>query len=377
MSTLSNKLQSAACVILFVSALVLSLSPGRLQAQSPKGITMNRVSNQKTSLSPITFIGRWADISSNDAPAKLTIASGGSFRFKFTGSSVKLVFMPFTVDVAALRPEISYVIDGKPPVRIPLEEELLLSNLEPGEHSLIVWVEGVAVPLNVRRWTCRQGVGLRSVQLAANGRLSAYPSGNSKRLLVIGDSIGEGLLMLGGTAWANYPKFANGRLNFGNQLGARLRADVWFQCFGGAAIGKGFSDIPPAFDNYPFIFQGYAQQDPAFDAVIIEAGHNDGSVAPAHFVESYKTLIDKVRKANPRAAIFLFPPLKPYAPGKFELVRAVATDKKCVFVDNHDWKVDAPNDSHPSLKGHTQIAEYLTPIVGQALNGAEARNRTP
>jgi lysophospholipase L1-like esterase len=310
----------------------------------------------------LTYIGRWADLAVDGAKVKLAIASGGSLRFQFTGSSVKLDFLPFTVD--PLVPEISYAIDDQPPVRIPLTEELAIIGVGgPEPHTLVVWVEGVAFPLRVQRWTCRQGVGLRGVELAPNGQLSAYPTGHAKKILVLGDSIGEGLLMLGGTAAENYPRYANGRLNFGNQLGARLRADVWFQCFGGAAIGQNFFDVPPLPDNYPFILEGCEQRDPLFDVVIIEGGHNDGGVPAERFLANYKALIGKVRQANPRAVMFLFPPLKPYAPEKFELVRALAGEMNCVFIDNHDWTVALPNENHPGVTGHARIAAYLEPLI--------------
>jgi len=247
---------------------------------------------------------------------------------------------------------------------MPLQDEVAITGLDAtAQHTMVVWVEGVAFTLNVKRWTCQQGVGLRGVELAATGRLSAYPTGNPKKLLILGDSIGEGLLMLGGTAARNFPQYANARLNFGNQLGALLHADVWFQCFGGAAIGRNFFDVPPAPANYPFILQGCPHHDPAFDSVIVEDGHNDAGVPADRFIENYKILIAKVRQANPQAVVFLFPPLKPYAPEKFELVRSVAAETKCVFIDNSTWKVDAPNVDHPSVKGHTQIAEYLKPII--------------
>ena len=310
----------------------------------------------------ITYIGRWADLTVDNVKVKLAIASGGSFRFKFTGSSVKLAFLPFTVDPN--KPEISYSIDSQPPVRVPLQDEVAITGLDATvQHTMIVWVEGVAYTLKVKRWTCQQGVGLRSVELAATGRLAAYPTGNPKKLLILGDSIGEGLLMLGGTAVRNFPQYANARLNFGNQLGALMHADVWLHCFGGAAIGQNFFDVPPAPDNYPFILQGYPHKDPAFDGVIIEDGHNDAGGPADRFIRNYKILIEKVRQANPHAVVFLFPPLKPYAKEKFELVRSVAEETKCVFIDNSTWKVDAPNVYHPSVKGHTQIAEYLKPIV--------------
>ena len=321
------------------------------------------VSNRFRADNPnITYIGRWADLTVDNAKTKLAIASGGSFRFKFTGSSVKLAFLPFTVDPN--KPEISYSIDNQAPVRIPLQEELAITGLDTtAQHTLIVWVEGVAFPLKVKRWTCKQGVGLRSMELDTTGRLAAYPTGNTKKLLILGDSIGEGLLMLGGTVVRNFPQYANARLNFGNQLGALLHADVWFQCFGGAAIGQNFFDVPPAPDNYPFILQGCPHHDPTFDGVIIEDGHNDTGVPADRFIGNYKILIAKVREANPHAVVFLFPPLKPYAKDKFELVRSVAEETKCVFIDNSTWKVAAPNVYHPSVTGHTQIAEYLKPIL--------------
>ena len=314
----------------------------------------------------ITYIGRWADVTVDNTKAKLAITSGGSFRFKFTGPSVKLGFLPFTVDPN--QPEISYSIDNQAPVRIPLQAEVAITGLNAtAQHTLIVWVEGVAFPLKVKRWTCQQGVGLHRVELGTSGRLAAYPTGNTRKLLILGDSIGEGLLMLGGAVARNFPQYANARLNFGNQLGARLQADVWLQCFGGAAIGRNFFDVPPAPDNYPFILQGCPHHDPAFDGVIIEDGHNDAGVPADRFIGNYKILIAKVRQANPQAVVFLFPPLKPYAPEKFELVRSVAAETKCVFIDNSTWQVDAPNVYHPSVKGHTQIADYLKPILAAHL----------
>jgi len=313
----------------------------------------------------ITYLGRWADLPAETGRMKLAITSGGGFRFKFTGLSVTLIFQPFTVD--KFRPELSYSLDGLPPMRIPLAPAVTISDLAATEHSLIVWVEGVAVPLHVKRWSCRQGVGLRSVALAAAGQLAPYPTGHTKKLLIIGDSIGEGLLMLGGTAGTNYPAFANARLNFGNQLGARLHADVWFQCFGGAAIAKPFQDLPPAAANYPFILQGVTHTDPAFDAILIEAGHNDYGIEPARFVDAYRTLLAIVRQANPTASVFLFPPLQPHAPGKFGLVQALAAETKCVFIDNSGWKIAMPNDGHPDVAGHTQIADYLAPLIAAHL----------
>ena len=309
----------------------------------------------------ITYIGRWADLPWGNGRVKLAIASGGSLQFKFTGPSVQLAFVPFTVDPHL--PEISYSIDGQPPVRIPLRDELTLTGLDATEHTFVMWVDGVACPLNVQRWTCRQGVGLRSVTLAANEQLAPYPTGNSKRLLIIGDSIGEGLLMLGGTVAENFPKYAQASQNFGNQLGALLQADVWFQCFGGVAISLPFRDVPPAHANYPFILEGCAHHDPPFDGILIEAGHNDAGVAADRFVADYLTLTTKVRQANPQATVFLFPPLPPYVPEKVELVRSVAAQLPCVFIANRAWQVTMPNQGHPDLHGHTQLAHYLQPII--------------
>lgn len=311
--------------------------------------------------SSISYSGRWGDITINSAPAKVAISGGLRMRLRFTGTSLS---MNFDVSTSSNKPEISWAVDGGAWSRQAVSSSTisLASGKSDSVHTLDLWVEGTEF-YNNYRWTSYDGVRITGIVIDNGASLMTWPVPAAGRMLVIGDSIAEGMLLLGSSP--NAPQNFSGRQSFGAQVAEQLNLDVWIHAFGGSGFTGTYapSAVPETDVNYLWKMASIAEDDPVFDIVLIEAGNNDGS---ANIQTKYETLIDEIRANSPNAHIFCMSLLYPDPAGQ-AYISAAATAKSATYVNTSSWSYSHPNSSHPDLSGHTAIANYLNPILASSV----------
>jgi hypothetical protein len=200
-------------------------------------------------------------------------------------------------------------------------------------------------------------------------------------MLVIGDSIAEGDLILGyGTIQVNMPQYMSGRLSFGVLLGQLLGFDVWKQTFGGTGFYGPYEGSVPETDlnwNWTANAISPSPADPQFNFVLIETGYNDGSLDSTDFITRYTSLIAGLKAAYPAALIFCLQPIW----GHTADVNTVASNTGSIYIPTISatpaWQyttstssdpavISMPNYNHPDAHGHSVIANYyLAPIFAQ------------
>ncbi len=110
--------------------------------------------------------------------------------------------------------------------------------------------------------------------------------------------------------------------------------------------------------------------------IVVNLGTNDaaqitGNTALlANFRTAYVNFIKKLRSYHPDAQIFVMRPVSiPYADVNTAIANAAQSvildgDNKAHFIDTTGWTVEILSDGiHPSPAGHTQITNYLLPIL--------------
>ncbi len=303
----------------------------------------------------ITYIGRWGDLTINSSPVKVAISGGLRMRVQFTGKGLSL---HCDRPDSETNSEISWSIDGGPWSRqaITASTMKLANGLPSGKHTLDLWVE--ATPYDNLRWTSLKGVRITGITLDADGTLSSWPLSAAGKMLIIGDSIAEGMLITGPS---NSLEYSSGRFSFGALLAETLNMEVWIHAFGGSGFYGTFppSAVPETNENYSFKMSGMPLTDPQFDIVLIEAGNNDGT---ADIRKKYAELISKIRILNPNAKIYCMGLIYP-APADQFYIQMAANEANATYISTASWVFTHPNQKHPDLAGHATIANYLKSIL--------------
>lgn len=334
--------------------------------------------------SNVQWIGRWPDRTVNSKATKTAINGGQRFRVGFSGTSLSLNIVVASPVDATGYPYIVYSVDGGAWTTklCNTSSVSIASGLAAGSHTLDCYVKGVGYDNS--KWTTASGLNIQDFVTDAGSSLSPFPTGNSKRMLVIGDSIGEGTSMYGdGSSNGGLnTSDMDGRQSWPNQLGRMIGADTWVHAFAGASFHGYQGNIPPTATNYLYKMSGIGKADPSFDIVIIESVNNDGDgngVTSTDFRNWYTSLINQLKTDQPGAALYCCTPVSPWAPTRKADVIYVANATGCTVVNLTDLAPSGgswgANNGHPDVTHATQIANYvytlLPPPPGTARSTAQ------
>jgi hypothetical protein len=234
-----------------------------------------------------------------------TINSGAYFRTVFSGTSMTLL-----TDTTPNQPAFSefwaridnqgwsqYSLSAGSP-QIPVA-----TNLANRKHVLEVVIKSTSQYLP--RWTNSQSV-VQFTGLLLDAGASVYaPLRRSKNVLILGDSITEGVHALGNTATLDTDQ--NDILgDYSYVTATALDAEVGIVAFGAQGVTEGGSgSVPPLTSTYNQIFDGVARDFKTYppDLVIYNEGTNDFlyNVAAPSFVSAYTSVIQGILAAAPNS----------------------------------------------------------------------------
>ena len=294
----------------------------------------------------LQFWGRW-DHRNASTTGAVTVNTGSTILLRFEGSNLTLHFT--TMQYSHQFPSLWLQVDeGEWTVVLPAEElRLSKTPLGSGAHTARLVVKGF------REWENRwdtplvNSVIFRGVTPEPDGRLLDAPQRPAKLVEYLGDSITEGVLVLGtpdrGT-WTrdNWPKYSDGRRCWAYQSALLAGAEPRTVGFGrhGLSINAN-GGVPPGIESFPYIYEGAPiDQTREPDAVVINMGTNDGGRASSElFAALYKAYVEKIRKTYPAAWILCMRPFNGAHAAVIEATVARLADPKVRFVDTSGWIV--------------------------------------
>ena len=322
----------------------------------------------------IEFQGHWA----RDDDLAITVNSGSSLRFRFTGDRLAAWFETESITT----PSQLYVsVDRRDPVLVKVDEDhkVFAEGLDPAvAHTAEIVVKDVDEYEN--RWIVplQSGIVLSKIELAPDARLLPLPTTPEHRLEFYGDSITEGVMALCPELGVDC---ADGTKSYPHLVGKAFGADTNQVGFGKQGIIQpGHGNVGTAAESFGWNLAGYpaAPFDPG--AVVVNFGTNDAPYPSAEFAPQYLAYLRRIRATNPKALILALRPFNGAHAADIAASVETAKDRRIVYVDTTGWL--APGDynggSHPSVRGHQIAAAKLVKVL-QSLTGwrtpgsAEAR----
>lgn len=302
-----------------------------------------------------TFIGRWFDKRINSISRKCTNADGSSILFKVSGTDTINIGL-YGISEPKYTPYFAISIDGSPFVRQKISDTTInLSN--DGEHIIWIVVDGMGEndPVAGGKWYGNVGVYFTGVTGGTKSALSY----TNKQIMFIGDSIVEGINVLGNNANANVNS-ATSAFAFKT---ARLLNSIPLMCgYGGTAV-LGNSSFHKPIEAIDYNMNGVTVNEQNPDIIVIEHGYNDGSLVStgayttAQFKTAYNELLDRAAIKYPGVPIVCMIPFKQSLADE---IRSCASDRPyCYVVETSGWGVTYTDAAHPDINGSDIAANNL------------------
>lgn len=307
----------------------------------------------------LEFEGHWA----KDDDLAITVTSGSSLRFRFTGDRLAAWFETESITV----PSQLYVsVDRGEPVLVKVDEDhkVLAEGLDPAViHTAEILVKDVDEYAN--RWIMplQSGVVLSKIELAPGARLVPLPSTAEHRLEFYGDSITQGVMALCPQLGIDC---ADGTKSYAHLVGEAFGASTNQVGFGKQGIIQpGHGNVGTAAESFGWNLAGYpaAPFDPG--AVVVNFGTNDAPYPSAEFAPRYLAYLRGIRAANPKALILALRPFNGTHAAGIAASVVAAKDRRIVYVDTTGWlgPSDYNGGSHPSVQGHKVAAGKLVKVL--------------
>lgn len=255
-------------------------------------------------------------------------------------------------------PTIRYSVDDGPAVDVQLAsatQQIQASGLSNAAHKLELWL--LRSLQSIDRWTTPVNV-LRVSSLMVDGGVStSAPTLAANRLVVIGDSITEGIFDLTNSN----PSGNDSQQNFPRMLGAALNAEVTQLGYGGLGITvSGSGNVPIAINSYKLHCAGQARTYRATQYVVVELGTNDTVLTQGNVT----ALLSDIRTTFGSSTwIWMWVPIN--GANRSTITAAVAslnlTDSRINILDNGavgqlgfsaSPSLESPEGTHPYVSNH-------------------------
>lgn len=305
---------------------------------------------------PYTLYGRWFDYWMNEKAYKATNAAGSSLAFHIVGAT-KLNVGFHSITSPETTPYFAYSIDGGQFVRQKITDTTI-PIVDAGEHWVWIVIDGMGEndPIAGGKWSGLVGVYFTGV--STDGTIHGAESKN-KQILFIGDSIVEGINVLGDGENANTNSATRG---FAFKT-ARLLNSIPLLCgYGGTAI-LGNASFHKPIEAIDYNANGIPANEQFPDIVCIEHGFNDGAIirngtyTTDKFKEEYTKLIDRLAIKFPGVQVVC---VVPFAQSlRNEIIECAKSRKNCHVVETADWSIAYTDGTHPNEAGANVAAKKL------------------
>ncbi|MGW7203577.1 GDSL-type esterase/lipase family protein [Streptomyces sp. NPDC054837] len=304
----------------------------------------------------LAYEGHWG----RTAEAATTVNSGARLRFRFAGDSVHALFDVSSITVPA---QIYVSVDGGPKRLYAVDRnDLEIRAAGRGPHTVELSVKDVFS--RAERWTPPLATGV--VLTGVRGRLLDQKTSHARQLAFYGDSITQGVMAL---CDVNTSDCADGTAAYPTLVADALHASLTQVGFGRqGAVQTGNGGVPAASDAYGWNYAGSkADSDRKADVIVVNQGTNDTAWGPDEFRAAYRTYLDTLRAAAPRARILALRPLNGAHAEDIAAVVAELAHTRTEFVDTTDWLSLTDGDFngtvHPSSRGHRKVADRLIALL--------------
>lgn len=280
-----------------------------------------------------------------------TITAGAYFRTLIVGNPASIALTFDVTGVSAPLPLVTVIIDG---VRTTVEVAASVPVTIPthttwAKHELTVVVEATTETVN--RWTTRANA-VKFTGITTTGTASR-PLERPRSVLVLGDSITEGVRTLNSTATTDVLRNSATEC-WAYQLGDALGAEVGVVGFGSTGVVKasGSGGVPNLAGFWNTMWsagpsRGVTSAPP--DWIVINHGTNDGA---SDVTAEYRSVLNAMIAATPAETVIIC--LEPFGGGdKGPQIQAAAAGTtvpaRSVYVDTTGWwsTADASDGVHP------------------------------
>ena len=262
-----------------------------------------------------------------------------------------------TVTAPVNTPFFAYSIDGATFVRqLITNKTITLPNTD--EHFVWLVVDGMGEidPAGSSKWAGTIGVYLKSI---TGGTVNGV-NFRAKNIYIVGDSIVEGINVLGTGANASVNSAVNG---FAFKTARKLNSIPLLCGYGGTGVLID-SSFHKAIEAIEYNMNGVRVNSMKPDIVVIEYGANDGASiisggthTEAEFKTEYKKLIEAINIKYGCPIVCLVP----FGLWLKNIIIECAADYNyCYSVDTTDWGVSTTDNTHPDVQGATTAAEKLS-----------------
>lgn len=302
----------------------------------------------------IRFVGRWG-ITRDRA---VTTTPGAYFEFAFRGNWATLQFD--TTWQNSPMPHLWISVDDGAMVETQLDRYLRIDALDEGDHvGRVIFKSANEM---AHRWYTPLGGSVEFLGYKAR-QAASLPPDTRKRIEFVGDSITEGVLIdaepgAGGARWFFRPYEDDSAASYAWLTARALHMQPLIMGYGGLGVTKGGSgSVPPAYEAYPYCFNGMKIPYSNPDYIVVNHGANDRFAEAETYCEGYKKLLDVIALHNPNSHIVI---LTPFCGAHEKELFSFWQEyrKHCVsmvsFISTTGWI--PPEPLHPNRQSHAIIA---------------------
>jgi len=284
--------------------------------------------------------------------------------FKVNGANAINVGL-YSITEPAYTPYFAYSIDGAPFIRQKINNTTITLP-DNNEHIIWIIVDGMGEndPVPGGKWYGSVGVYFAGI---TNGTKTALSYSN-RNIMFIGDSIVEGINVLGAGANADVNSATNG---FAFKTARMLNAVPLMCGYGGTAV-LGNSSFHKPIEAIDYNMNGVPVNEQHPDVIVIEHGYNDGTLVTSgaytstDFTNAYNELIDRIKVKYPGVPIVCMIPFKQSLANE---IRECANSRSyCYIIETSDWGVSYTDDAHPNIAGSdiaaVKLAKSIVDIFG-------------
>ncbi|MFF0342360.1 pectinesterase family protein [Kribbella sp. NPDC004875] len=339
------------CLVVLAGAGLLTVSAGTATAANPA--TYGPFDPR------IELDGHWG----RDDDVAITVNSGSSVRFRFTGSHLGALFDTASITVPA---QLYVAIDGGTPAvqKVDADHKVFADDLDPTvAHTAEIGVKDVDEYEN--RWNVplQTGVVLKKIELAPDAKLIPLPTTAEHRIEFYGDSITQGVMALCPQLGTDC---ADGTKAYPHLVGEAFGADTNQVGFGKQGILQpGHGNVGTAIDSFGWNLAGFPATPSDPGVIVVNFGTNDAAYDSAQFTPAYRAYLGKIRATDPNALIVALRPFNGTHAEDIKAAVAAAKDRKIVYVDTTGWlgPDDFNGSTHPNVQGHQVAATKLTSVL--------------